>query len=42
LGRPLTEWEEDVLADVTVDATELVDGRGAVVVDDEDDDDVFR
>jgi hypothetical protein len=44
LGRPLIEWEDDVLVDVTVDATELMDGRGAAAVDadDDDDDDVFR
>jgi hypothetical protein len=42
LGRPLREWEEDVLADVTVDVTELMDGREVVVVEDDDDDDVFR
>jgi len=44
LGGAPSEWEEDVLAAVTVEVVELMDGRGAVVLDadDEDDEDVSR
>lgn len=44
LGRPPREWEDDVLADVTAEETDPIDGRGVVVVDadDVDDEDVVR
>jgi len=44
LGRTPRDWEEDVLAAVTVEVVELMDGREVVVLldVDEDDEDVFR
>jgi hypothetical protein len=42
LGRTPRDWEEDVLAVVTVEVAELMDGRGVVVLDADVEDDVFR